>query len=83
VRLLDGLAESASWEVDLSTETLLLVIAQPVLEQGSAKRVLARTNHQRHATYLRGAGQSELNRKPATSSAKTHTNQATNLPSRA
>ena len=36
VRLLDGLAESARGEVHLATEALGLVVAEPVLQKGSA-----------------------------------------------
>ena len=39
VGLLDGLTETAGREVNLTTETLSLVITQPVLEKGSASVV--------------------------------------------
>jgi len=39
VGLLDGLTETAGGEVNLTTETLGLVVAQPVLEKGGAIEV--------------------------------------------
>jgi hypothetical protein len=67
--LLDGLAESAAREVDLAAVALGLVVAEPVLEEWCAlsELVTRRQNmiSQVGGTHLRGAGQSELKRKPS------------------
>lgn len=66
VGLLNRFTETARGEVNLATETLLLIITQPVLQKWCAKYCQLGVSHNKQGrTYLRGAGHKELNRKPS------------------
>ena len=68
--LLDGFPETASWEMDLAAHALVLVGAEPVLQERSTVR--GTLVHGREPglfriekTHFNGAGQSELTLKPS------------------
>lgn len=65
VSLLDGFPEAAARKVDLTPVALFFVISEPVLEERGAERVSAIRGSTAQASYLRGAGQIALKRKPA------------------